>query len=251
MEKSVQFCNTIANLHAFGVFLLEFPCNFAIIVQNGMSEYRIHSRTMADEVLALSRSFPCILVTGARQVGKSTLLKSLLPRDMEYITLDDYRLAKAAQDDPIGFLEGYDGPLCIDEIQYAPGLMRAMKMKIDACPGCKGMYWLTGSQRFHLMQGVSETLAGRIGILDLYTFSQDEIVGRHGQTQPFSSEPEEMKGRARKGCICNINELYERIWRGGYPAIVCDETTRAEQFFSAYLQTYIERDVQALKQVCV
>ena len=219
------------------------------MVQNCMSEYRLHSRTMAEEVLALSRSFPCVLVTGARQVGKSTLLKSLLPPGMEYITLDDYRLAKEAQDDPIGFLEGYDVPLCIDEIQYAPGLMRAMKMKIDASPGCKGMYWLTGSQRFHLMQGVSETLAGRIGILDLYTFSQDEIVGRHSQTRPFSTESEALKERARKGCICNINELYERIWRGGYPAMVCDETTRAEQFFSAYLQTYLERDVQSLKQV--
>lgn len=214
-----------------------------------MNNYLIHPRTMAEEVMALNSSFPCILITGARQVGKSTLLKSLMPADMEYITLDDYRLARQAQDDPIGFLEGYSHPLCIDEIQYAPGLMRAMKMRIDAEPGRKGMYWLTGSQRFHLMEGVSESLAGRIGILDLYTFSQDEIVGRAAHSVPFSCDAESLKERARKGCICNINELYERIWRGGYPAMVCDSSTQAEQFFSAYLQTYIERDVQSLKQV--
>lgn len=209
----------------------------------------IHPRTMAEEVQELSRSFPCVLITGARQVGKSTLLKSIMPADMEYITLDDYRLVELAKSDPIGFLENYPPPLCIDEIQYAPELMRAMKMRIDAKPGSKGMYWLTGSQRFHLMAGVSETLAGRIGILDLHTFSQSESIGRAAQAQAFCTDIDALKKQVQRGYICDINELYKRIWRGGYPAMVCDSTTRAEQFFSAYLQTYLERDVQSLRQV--
>ena len=172
-----------------------------------------------------------------------------MPVEMRYISLDDYRLAREAQNDPIGFLETYDVPLCIDEVQYAPELLRAIKLRVDAEPGRKGMYWLTGSQRFHLMQGVSESLAGRIGILDLYSFSQAEMVGRAESAPAFSCEPAAMRDAVNRGHICNITELYERIWLGGYPARVCDSATRAETFFNAYLQTYLERDVQALQQV--
>ena len=182
-----------------------------------MNKLMIHPRTMAAEVIELSRSFPCVLVTGARQVGKSTLLRSLMPEEMRYISLDDYRLAREAKNDPIGFLEMYDVPLCIDEVQYAPELLRAIKLRVDAEPGRKGMYWLTGSQRFHLMQGVSESLAGRIGILDLYSFSQAEMVGRAEYAQPFSCEPAAMRDAVNRGLICNITELYERIWLGGWP----------------------------------
>ena len=154
-------------------------------MQDYMNTPMIHPRTMAAEMIEISRSFPCVLVTGARQVGKSTLLRSLMPVEMRYISLDDYRLAREAQNDPIGFLETYDVPLCIDEVQYAPELLRAIKLRVDAEPGRKGMYWLTGSQRFHLMQGVSESLAGRIGILDLYSFSQAEMVGRAESAPAF------------------------------------------------------------------
>lgn len=218
-------------------------------MQDYMNTPMIHPRTMAAEMIEISRSFPCVLVTGARQVGKSTLLRSLMPVEMRYISLDDYRLAREAQNDPIGFLETYDVPLCIDEVQYAPELLRAIKLRVDAEPGRKGMYWLTGSQRFHLMQGVSESLAGRIGILDLYSFSQAEMVGRAESAPAFSCEPAAMRDAVNRGHICNITELYERIWLGGYPARVCDSATRAETFFNAYLQTYLERDVQALQQV--
>ena len=209
----------------------------------------IQPRTISDEVQDLSRSFPCVLVTGARQVGKSTLLRSLMPEGMRYITLDDYRLAKQAKEDPIGFLELYAPPLCIDEVQYAPELLRAIKLKVDAEPRRKGMYWLTGSQRFHLMQGISESLAGRIGILDMSTFSQSEIGGLAMYEKPFSCELKALQERAQRAHICSINELYERIWRGGYPTLVCDPTIKVEKYFSAYLQTYLERDVQSLQQV--
>lgn len=209
----------------------------------------LYPRTIATEVAELSRSFPCVLVTGARQVGKSTLLQSMLPQGMKYITLDDYRLAEQAKSDPIGFLELYQPPLCIDEIQYAPELLRAIKLRVDAEPRRKGMFWLTGSQRFHLMQGVSESLAGRIGILDLYTFSQSELTGKAAEAKPFSCDVADMNERLRTNEPCDISSLYERIWRGGYPGIVCDAAAKPEAYFSAYLQTYLERDVQSLQQV--
>ena len=97
---------------------------------------------------------------GARQVGKSTMLRSLLPEGMRYVTLDHELMRMRAGEDPMGFLEEMGSPLCIDEVQYEPRLLRAIKMRVDVT-GEPGQYWLTGSQRFHLMQGVSESLAGR------------------------------------------------------------------------------------------
>ncbi len=108
-------------------------------------------RTAAAKVRDLSTQFPCVLVTGARQVGKSTLLRSIMPQEMRYITLDDYRLTRQAKEDPIGLLEEYGTPLCIDEVQYAPELFRAIKLKVDTARR-PGMYWLTGSQRFSMMK---------------------------------------------------------------------------------------------------
>lgn len=118
----------------------------------------------------MSEHYPCVLLTGARQVGKSTLLEELLPEGMNYVTLDDYLLAEDAKRDPMGFLQRYKAPLFIDEVQYAPELLRVIKMKVDA-EKRNGQYWLTGSQHFQLMQGVSESLAGRVGILDLHSMS--------------------------------------------------------------------------------
>lgn len=202
-------------------------------------------RTIASKVEELHRVFPCVMVTGARQVGKSTLLKSLLPEGMNYITLDDELMLSRAKDDPAGFLEEMGRPLCIDEVQYEPRLLRAIKMKVDET-GEPGQYWLTGSQRFHLMQGVSESLAGRVGIVELYSLSQSEATGKGGGAEPF--DPENIKERLAAP-VCDINELYERIWYGGYPRLYKYAGTSPEDYFSAYLSTYIARDVRALTQV--
>ena len=203
------------------------------------------ARTMAAKVQELSRSFPCVMVTGARQVGKSTLLRSLLPEGMRYVTLDDERALARAQEDPIGFLEECGSPLCIDEVQYEPRLLRAIKLRVDET-GDSGQYWLTGSQRFHLMKGACESLAGRIGLVELYSLSQSEVAGRGGSAEPFY--PEEIKKRL-SAPACDISELYERIWRGGYPRLYRYADTTQEDYFSAYLHTYITRDVRALTQV--
>lgn len=177
-------------------------------------------------------------------MGKSTLLRHLLPEGMRYITLDDFQQLDFARKDPQGFLEAHGTPLCIDEIQYAPDLFRAIKMKIDA-DRRPGMYWLTGSQRFHMMKGVSESLAGRIGIIDLYSFSQRELYGTSVST-PFAP------GNAESGlcmeAVCPLPELYERIFRGGYPELTKTSIPWYD-YFRDYMQTYVERDIRQLTQV--
>lgn len=202
-------------------------------------------RSMRAKVEELSRYFPCVLMTGARQVGKSTLLRSMLPRGMRYLTLDDYQLAEYAKGDPMGFLESYAGPLCIDEIQYAPELFRAIKMKVDANRR-PGMYWMTGSQRFHMMKGVSDSLAGRIGIVDLYSLSQQEL---YGNAAPVPFNPAQPVEGMSEESLCGIHELYARIWRGGYPELHRNPDMPAYDFFRDYVQTYMERDVRSLTQV--
>lgn len=202
-------------------------------------------RSMGRKVEELSRFYPCVLLTGARQVGKSTLLRHMLPEGMTYLTLDDYQLAEYAQSDPMGFLDAYPAPLCIDEIQYAPQLFRAIKMKVDA-DRRPGMYWMTGSQRFHMMKGVSDSLAGRIGIVDLYSLAQREL---YGDADGGVYTPEQPDEAVCEKSLCGLRELYERIWRGGYPALHRDPDLPAYDFFRDYVQTYAERDVRSLTQV--
>lgn len=204
-------------------------------------------RAMSAKVKELNEFFPCILVTGARQVGKSTMLKRIMPEGMRYVTLDDYMVADHARKDPIGFLDEWGYPLCIDEIQYAPQLLRAMKLKIDAAGQEPGMYWLTGSQRFVMMKGVSESLAGRIGIVDLHSLSQRELGQQPLHLKAF--DPEHPADNVQQQNICGLAELYERIIQGGYPRLAQQEGINREAYFSAYVQTYVERDVQALTQV--
>lgn len=199
---------------------------------------------MSRKVEELSRFYPCVLLTGARQVGKSTLLRHMLPDGMRYLTLDDYQLADVAKGDPMGFLDAYDGPLCIDEVQHAPELFRAIKMKVDANRR-PGMYWLTGAQRFHMMKGVSDSLAGRIGIVDLYSLSQREISGDCATAEYEPATPHESVCEAS---LCGLRELYERIWRGGYPEVI-RHPGMVYDFFRDYVQTYVERDVRSLSQV--
>lgn len=211
-----------------------------------MGSITYYPRTASARVKYLSAHYPCVLLTGARQVGKSTLLEELLPANMNYVTLDDYILAAEAKRDPMGFLEEHKAPLFIDEIQHAPELLRAIKMKVDAAKS-NGLYWLTGSQQFHLMEGVSESLAGRVGILDLHSLSQRESLGLGSSAPVF--DPEDLNSYATSGAPCDIHELYRRIWRGGYPVLSKDKDLEPGTFFDSYVRTYLERDVNQLAQV--
>lgn len=203
-------------------------------------------RTMRGTLETAAAAFPCVLLTGARQVGKSTLLQRVLPAGVSYVTLDDYAVAQAARRDPALFLEMYGTPLCLDEIQYAPELLRAIKAKVDA-DRRPGMYYMTGSQRFLLMKGVTESLAGRIGVVELYSLSQREMCGG-GEAVPAydAAQPLDIMENAP---ICPLSELYVRIWHGGYPELHRNKKMPRDLFFSSYLKTYLERDVSALAQV--
>ena len=166
---------------------------------------------------------------------------------MDYVTLDDLLTYSEASSDPVGFLEKHPAPLCIDEVQYFPDILRAIKVRIDADRHA-GMYWLTGSQRFHLMKGVSESLAGRTGIIELGTFSQREAAGLGGQPTPVFSL-DTLPELVQSAPLCGREELLQRIVRGGYPELIIQPELTAHRFFSAYVQTYIERDLQDLAQV--
>lgn len=205
------------------------------------------TRSMIAELEHYTRAFPCVLVTGARQVGKTTLLKDCLPEGMGYVSLDSMKVAAEAKADPEGFLENHPAPLCIDEIQYVPELFRAIKAKVDADRHA-GMYWLTGSQRFHLMKGVSESLAGRIGVFELHSLSQRESEGKGGEHAPLFGT-DTLRELMQTAPLCEREELITRMYRGGYPELLTNGEMNEELFFSAYVQTYIERDVQALSQV--
>lgn len=202
-------------------------------------------RTITGALQRASKHFPVILITGPRQIGKTTCLRHSAAKNRSYVTLDDPQARELAIDDPKLFLQRFTAPVLIDEIQYAPQLLPLVKMAVDSGAN-KGDFWLTGSQQFHLMAGVSESLAGRVGILQMLGFSYTELINRAQESQPFM--PDTLESYATKKPI-GLKQLYERIWRGSFPAIVTDEQMDRDLFYSSYVQTYLQRDVKSLVNV--
>ncbi len=208
------------------------------------------NRTIEKTIKELSSQFPVIVVSGARQVGKSTLLQMIKNDNMKYVTLDDLDARNLALSDPKYFLEQYGYPLLIDEIQYAPILLNYIKIIVDEekmnnlknnLP-IRPLFWLTGSQQFEIMKGVSESLAGRIGVLNLYSMSLDEIEKNDGEI--FSPQIESLK-KKKSPKIIERKQIFNYIFNGGMPDIITGATKR-NAYFSSYLNTYIERDVRQL-----
>ena len=204
------------------------------------------TRTMETTVRRISSQFPVLLITGPRQVGKTTLLRHLAGPERKFVTLDDPLLRQLAVTEPALFLQRYAPPVLIDEIQYAPELLPYIKMQVDAS-GENGAFWLTGSQVFHMMKFTGESLAGRVGILQLSGLSQDELANRAGDS--FSLRVADLLERAGRLPSVGLNELYGRIFTGGMPALHAGGVTEREVFFASYVQTYLQRDVKALTQV--
>ncbi|GHV54616.1 ATPase [Synergistales bacterium] len=194
----------------------------------------------------LKRSFPVVLVTGARQVGKTTLLREN-GYGQSYYTLDDYVLLDSVKQDAMGFTANVSTPVILDEIQYAPELFRAIKLRVDR-DGIQGAFLLTGSQQFEMMLGVSESLAGRIGILTLSGLSSREINGSKF-TLPFLTTDEYLKERQPSVLPLSSSELWRRVHRGSMPKLYADTAINTQDYYSAYVKTYIERDVRTLTQV--
>jgi predicted AAA+ superfamily ATPase len=209
-------------------------------------------RTLEHYLRTVSKQFPILLVTGARQVGKTTLFRELGGTDRSYVTLDDYDVLTLAKEEPALFFQKYPPPLTIDEIQYAPGLLPYIKMMVDN-NRVPGLFWLTGSQQFHMMKGVSESLAGRVGIVDLLGLSHTELLGHGHDATPFLPTQDMINARVIATSPLQLKELYALIWRGSLPAVALKDSQGGDVdrdlFYNSYVRTYLQRDVRDLSKV--
>lgn len=193
------------------------------------------ARTLEAHLLAASHHFPVVLLTGARQVGKTMLLRHLSQPDREYVTLDDPLVLQLARSDPALFLQRFPPLVLIDEIQDAPGLLPYITLAADRA-GATGLFWLTSSQQFHLMQGVSASLAGRAAVLQLHGLSHWERIGRGLESTPFVPTPSELIRRAYSSPPLTLKEIYRLIWRGSLPAIALNDAVERDLFYGSYVQ---------------
>jgi len=201
----------------------------------------------ADEaVRELSKMFGAVLVTGARQIGKTTLLQEVTAH-ASYVTLDDPVKRISAIEQSGIFFKDAPPPVFIDEIQYAPNLFPQIKIILDK-EKKKGQFFLSGSQQFEMMKNVSESLAGRLGILNLHGISLRELYGV-SFNDPFL--PTDEYFTSRKKCMVDIP--YANVWntihRGSFPELCANGSFDWQMYFAAYVKTYIERDVHDLTQV--
>lgn len=207
------------------------------------------SRAIEKTFLAAVRDFKVVLVTGPRQCGKTTMMKKMAEdenRGRKYISLDDFATRKMAVESPNLFLQVYKPPVFIDEVQYAPQLFSYIKMYVDEYQQ-PGDIWLSGSQIFKLMENVQESLAGRVGILKMNTFSQAEI--EEVESSPFRPEIEYLIARGENRKKIEMPELYERIFKGSLPDVVQHELSSRDRLYSSYIATYIERDVREISGI--
>lgn len=202
------------------------------------------SRSLESVVNQVTKEYPVVLVTGPRQVGKTTMLQKLMEgTNRGYVTLDDLNERSLAKTDPEMFLQIHKPPVLIDEVQYAPELFTYIKMNVDKSHEA-GAYWLTGSQVFKLMRGVQESLAGRVAVLSMTSLSQAEASGN--EIKPFEVNIESLSERSNNRAPADTSEIFKRIYRGSMPAIVSGVNSNSQIFYSSYLNTYIERDVKEL-----
>ena len=205
---------------------------------------RYIARNLEKVVLEVTKEYPVVLVTGPRQVGKTTMLQKLMEgTDRNYVSLDDLNERNLAKTDPEMFLQLHKPPILIDEVQYAPELFVYIKIHVDKYHN-EGDFWLAGSQVFKLMSGIQESLAGRVAVLSLTSLSQAEICG--GEMQPFTLDIEELSARRKERTKADTGVIFDRIFRGSMPAIVSEKNSNSQIFYSSYLTTYIERDVREL-----
>lgn len=204
------------------------------------------NRAMEATFKRMAQEFSVVLLTGPRQVGKTTMLKRLAEAEgvnREYVTLDDITEREMAKNDPKLFLQLHKPPVFIDEVQYAPELFPYIKIYVDEHQQA-GDFWLTGSQIFKLMDGVQESLAGRVCLLHMSPLSQAEACGC--TSEPFTVDFERLLMRSKAVAPASIQEVFERIWRGGMPAIVSGVKKEQAAVYSSYISTYIDRDVKEI-----
>lgn len=199
-------------------------------------------RELERKFLHMSGFFKAVLVTGARQVGKTTMLKHLCEgQNRTYVTLDNMMARTLAQTDPVLFFQTYKPPILIDEVQYAPELFAQIKILCDESEET-GQFWLTGSQQYKVMKNVQETLAGRVGVLTLYGLSQREKDGILLEDSLDFSLPclQERQRLIQKN---DVHTVFEHIWYGGMPQLVHADSEQRQEYFNSYIDTYLMRDI--------
>ena len=201
-------------------------------------------RTIKPFIEKAGKAFPVLLLTGMRQIGKSWVMERLGGKRRRYVSLDHLGLRSLAKNDPERFIEENPPPVIIDEVQYAPELFTYIKIYADRSKK-NGLFWLTGSQKFHLMKGIQETLAGRVLLLNMLGFSYKEIIQKPEYSAPFLPS---LKLALKAPCSKALAspEVFKRIWQGSFPRITADKNAAKMRklFYDSYIQTYIERDVK-------
>lgn len=196
-------------------------------------------RAIEDAFMKMQSEYPVTLLTGPRQVGKTTMLRKLMEgTGRRYVSLDEFDSRSLAKD-PAAFFQVYKPPILIDEVQYAPELFSYIKVFVDKTHK-KGDFWLTGSQVYKLMQGVTESLAGRIAVMQMHSLSQAEIFGY--KNQPFELDINKIESKNIKPR--EMPEIYNSIFTGGMPEIVSKSVTDIQAYYRNYLASYIDRDVK-------
>ena len=193
-------------------------------------------------VLEVSKSYSAVIITGPRQVGKTTTLRRLLGEGRRFVSLDNKENRRLAQTDPELFFELNPAPVIIDEVQYAPELFPYIKIEIDngALPGS---YLMTGSQMYQLMKLAGESLAGRVAILRMSGLSQHEIFGK-GECLPFALSLDTLLQRAELSRPTDVHGQFERIWNGSLPAHISKKHGNRNIFYNSYIDSYIDRDIK-------
>lgn len=204
-------------------------------------------RIIEKEILKASKEYPIVMICGQRQVGKSTMLNHIKESNRKYVSLDDRYARKLAHEDVDLFFETYGYPLIIDEFQREPDILLKIKDIVDKLgyegKENKGLFWLTGSQKFLMMKNVSETLAGRVALFEMSGLSQQEI---DGNDLLFTTNIEELKTRTfiKK----DVHEVFENIFRGGLPQVICSDIDK-NRYYENYVNLYLERDIHDLEKV--
>lgn len=186
-----------------------------------------------------SSSFKSVLITGPRQVGKTTFLKSIKEKERKYVTLDDLSLRLYAKNNPQKFLEEFCPPVIIDEIQYAPDLLSYIKIYCDNTDK-RNLFWLTGSQKIQIMKNVSETLVGRMGVLEMNSLSYRELAISNYLPIDINNLVE--------GTYFTKKDIIKKMFEGSMPDVIYNGVNK-DFFYSSYIDLYIERDIKELKEV--
>ena len=201
-------------------------------------------RYLSGTVLEVIKTFKVLYLGGPRQVGKTTLLHHLAKElAINYVSLDDIGVRQTAKNDPKLFIEDHPAPLLIDEIQYAPELLSYIKIKVDASDK-RGQYWLTGSQQFKVMRNLQESLAGRVGILNLLGLSQGETDKKKPEGQPFLPKKTRLIDKVTRPV--NSQLLFRKILTGFFPALYLKNHSDLNIFYRSYVQTYMDRDLREI-----